>query len=455
MKKSLLLSLLIPSLIHAGSFMPSQSDYYYELGGTSNLFIPPVNKDQTLVIGADIDGRMGFSCSGFNPVVSITNTFQDLKKSALNIPGGVIDNLKGSVAGFPLYKLQQSMPALYNVLQNAASSAQNEFTLKVKDCQEVKQALEQNQSPMEGILSVSDSQGWLDAAKRAKKENVDVTETSKSIAQKRDEYGLPWIGSDKGNAGGKFQRPIKVINDVVIAGYNILLERKPLNSLEKPSTKIPMTLSWPTPTDAANWAVKVLGDIQVSSSENKQNHDAKAGIGLSALLQSCANANTCSQNIAKALWNLVNGTWTLTEENLHKVSASNLLITDEVIITIQHLPREEQMFTVSKLAEEIAVQNMLDKALMMRRILQAGLQVQEVQNLKPAMNMVLFALKKLDDDIHSLSFENDVRKKMMNETLGTIMDIRHQAQSQNIPGQDHEQPAVKNGAIYVKENKGA
>ncbi|WP_412755176.1 integrating conjugative element protein [Legionella pneumophila] len=455
MKKALLLTLLIPTLTHAVSFMPSQSDYYYELGGTSNLFIPPVNKDQTLVIGADIDGRMGFSCSGFNPVVSITNTFQDLKKSALNIPGGVIDNLKGSVAGFPLYKLQQSMPALYNVLQNAASSAQNEFTLKVKDCQEVKQALEQNQSPMEGMLSVSDSQGWLDAAKRAKKENVDVTETSKSIAQKRDEYGLPWIGSDKGNAGGKFQRPIKVINDVVIAGYNILLERKPLHSLEKPSTKIPMTLSWSTPTDAANWAVKVLGDIQVSSSENKLNHDAKAGIGLSALLQSCANANTCSQNIAKALWNLVNGTWKLTEENLHKVSASNLLITDEIIITIQHLPREEQMLTVSKLAEEIAVQNMLDKALMMRRILQAGLQVQEVQNLKPAMNMVLFALKKLDDDIHSLSFENDVRKKMMTETLGTIMDIRHQAQSQNIPGQDHEQPAVKNGAIYVKENKGA
>ena len=455
MKKLLLISLLIPTLTQAGSFMPSQSDYYYELGGTSNLFVPPINKDQTLRIGADIDGRMGFSCSGFNPVVSITNTLQDLKKSALNIPGGVIDNMKGSVAGFPLYKLQQSMPALYNVLQNAASSAQNEFTLKVKDCQEVKQALEQNQSPMEGMMSVSDSQGWLEAYKRAKTENVDVTETAKSIAQKRDEYGLPWIGHEKGNAAGKYQRPIKVINDVVIAGYNILLERKPLDLLDKPSTKTPMTHNWPTPTDAANWAVKVLGDIQVSTSENKENHDAKAGIGLSALLQSCANANTCSQNIAKALWNLVNGTWTLTEENLHKVSASNLLITDEIIITIQRLPREEQILTVSKLAEEIAVQNMLDKALMMRRILQAGLQVQEVQNLKPAMKMVLFALKKLDDDIHSLSFENDVRKKMMTETIGTIIDLRHQAQNTNIPGQDHEQPAVKNGAIYVKENKGA
>ncbi|HAU0120868.1 TPA: integrating conjugative element protein [Legionella pneumophila] len=455
MKKTILITALLPTSIFASGFMPSQSDYYYQLGGASNLFVPPINKDQTLKIGADIDGRMGFSCSGFNPVVSITNTMQDLKKSAINIPAGVISNLKGSVAGYPLYKLQQAMPALYNVLQNTASSAQNEFTLKVKDCQQVKEALEQNQSPVESILSVSDSQGWLDAAKRAKKENVDVTETSKSIAQKRDEYGLPWIGSDKGNAGGKFQRPIKVINDVVIAGYNILLERKPLDSTTKPYEKIPMTKTWATPNDAANWAVKVLGDIHVSSSDNKANHDAKAGMGLSALLQSCANANTCSQNIAKALWNLVNGSWALTEENLHKVSASNLLITDEIILTIQHLPREEQLLTVSKLAEEIAVQNMLDNALMMRRILQAGLQVQEVQNLKPALNMVRFALKKLDDDIHSLAFENEVRKKMMTDTLTMIMDIRHQAQGASMPGQDHEQPAVKNGAVYLKEQKGA
>lgn len=455
MKKLLILTALFPASLYASGFMPSQSDYYYELGGTSNLFVPPINKDQTLRIGADVDGRMGFSCSGFNPVVSITNTMQDLKKSAINIPAGVISNLKGSVAGYPLYKLQQAMPALYNVLQNTASSAQNEFTLKVKDCQQVKEALEQNQSPVESMLSVSDSQGWLDAAKRAHKENVDVTETSKSIAQKRDEYGLPWIGNDKGNAGGKYQRPIKVINDVVIAGYNILLERKPLDSTTKPYDKTPMTKTWAAPNDAANWAVKILGDLHVSSSKNKENHDAKAGIGLSALLQSCDNANTCSQNIAKALWNLVNGSWALTEENLNKVSASNLMITDEIILTIQHLPREEQLLTVSKLAEEIAVQNMLDKALMMRRILQAGLQVQEVQNLKPALNMVRFALKKLDDDIHSLAFENEVRKKMMTDTLTMIMDIRHQAQNANIPGQDHEQPAVKNGAVYVKEKQGA
>lgn len=192
-----LLALMLPKMLFAGSFMPNESDYYYKLGGSSNLYVPPVNNDQTITIGGNVDGRLGFTCNGFNPVVSITNTFQDMKSSAMNIPGGIIDNLKGSVAGFPLYKLQQSMPALYNVLQNTASYAQNEFSVKVKDCQDVKKTLEEGQSPMESMLSVSDSQGWLEAAKRAKTENVDVTATAKSIAKKRDEYGLPLDRSGK------------------------------------------------------------------------------------------------------------------------------------------------------------------------------------------------------------------------------------------------------------------
>lgn len=454
-KSFLLLSFFFPATLCANSFLPNESEYYYKLGGTSDLFIPPVNKDQTITIGGSFDARLGFTCSGFNPVVSITNTLQDLKSSVMNIPAGILDNLKGSVAAYPMYKLQQSMPYLYNVLQNMASWSQNEFSIHVKDCQDMKNTLEVGQSPFESLLSISDSQGWLDAARRARTENIDISQTAKSIAKKREEYGLPWIGRENGNAGGKYQRPIKVINDVVIAGYNVLINRKPLNNEQTAGVITPMTLNWKTPTEAAYWAVKVLGDIHVSTSESDlSNHDAKAGIGLSALLQSCDSSNTCTSNVAKALWQLVDKQWPLTEEKLKLVSASNLLITDEIIITIQRMPREEQILTVSKLAEEIAVQNMLDKAMMMRRILQAGLQVQEVQNLKQALNMVRFTLKKLDDDIHSLAFENEVRKKMLTETLNLLMDMRTNEISKSMPGEDREQSIIKNGAVYLK-NKGA
>ncbi|MCK1850941.1 hypothetical protein MXD98_16485, partial [Legionella pneumophila] len=54
-----------------------------------------------------------------------------------------------------------------------------------------------------------------------------------------------------------------------------------------------------TPADASKWAVKVLGDIHVSTATDadKTKHDAKAGIGLSALLQSCDSSNTCTSNV--------------------------------------------------------------------------------------------------------------------------------------------------------------
>lgn len=459
-------SFITAPTLFASAFLPNQSDYYYELGGTSNLFIPPVNKDQIITIGGNVDGRLGFSCSGFNPIVSITNTFLDMKKSVMNIPQGVIGNLSGAVAGFPLYKLQQSSPALYNILQNTAAFTQNEFALKVKDCQDVKKTLEEGQSPLDSMLSVSDSQGWLEAAKRAKTENVDITETAKTITKKRDEYGLPWLSREKGNSGGKYQKPIKVIHDVVIAGYNILLSStRALDDESKPSKEISrnsnFTQFWPAPIDAAKWAVAVLGDIQVSTNTEKNKagfHEAKAGLGLSTLLQSCPrigeNGNTCISNVSEALWNLVDKKWPLTEVNLKKVSASNLLITDEIIITIQRMPREQQVLTVSKLAEEIAVQNLLDEALMLKRILQAGFQVQEVRNLKPATDMVNHALKKLDADIHSLAFESEVRQKMINETLQLIMGVRRNELAQSLPGSDREQPIVKNGAVYPSSQGG-
>ena len=113
------------------------------------------------------------------------------------------------------------------------------------------------------------------------------------------------------------------------------------------------------------------------------------------------------------------------------------------------------MLTVSKLAEEIAIQNLLDEAIMLRKILQAGFQIQEVQNLKPAVDMVRFTLKKLDADIHSLAFENDVKRKMMTQTLQLIMDLRHHELETNLPADDHDSPLVKNGAVYKDAKAGA
>ena len=458
MKFLWIIGLMITTQSIAG-LMPTKSDYYYKLGGDSDVFIPPINHDKTIVIGGDINADLGLmNCSLYNPAISVSNTLNDLKNSVSGMPEGVISNLKGSVAGFPLYKLQQAMPGLYNILENTSASAQNEFALKVQDCQAVKQTLENGQSPITSLVSVSDSQGWIDSLKRVKQgEQLDITQSAKNIAKHSDEYGLPWVHRNEGNSGGKLQRPIKLINDVVIAGYNLLLTpSRSLDNVAPPSqnSQSHFVHYWKNPNLAAQWAVLVLGDIQISQTKDNAAHDAVAGVGLSSLLQSCpktASSSTCAANVTQFLWQLVDKNIPTNEVNLRRISASNMLITEDIIIAIQHMTREDQILTVSKLGEEIAIQNLLDEAMMLRRILQAGFQIQEVQNLKPAQTMVRFALEKLDKDIHSLAFEHEVKRKMMTKTLNLIMDLRSKELANSLPDDTREESLVKDGAVYRGE----
>lgn len=455
MKRILAVGLMVSSVAQA-ALLPTESEYYYQLGGSSGLYIPPVNRDTNIVIGGNLRTSGLLNCNHFNPVISITNSFQDLKTSVSGIPAAAIDNLKGAVAGVAMYKLQQAMPRLYNLLQNTSIGAQNEVSLKVSDCMRTKQNLEAGNSPINSILSISDSQGWIETSKRALQgEPIDVVKASKDHAKLSEEYGIPWVHRHTGNSGGASQTPIHVIGDVVIAGYNLLLKpSRNLDDLSTPMTEIestPFRRFWPKPMEAADWANLILGDIQISAKKEPEFKSAKAGFGLSNILQSCpkgSQSTTCVANVAAFLWDLVDEKEPLSEFNLKKISVPNLLITADIITGIQRMSDEQKLLTVSKLAEEIAIQNLLEEAMMLRRLLISGSQIQEVQNLKPAFSMVNQAIKRLDSDIHSLAFENEVRQKLMTKTLQLIMDLRNHQLLNHLPGEEKEKSVVKNGAVY-------
>ena len=98
MKRIFIVGLLIATQSIAG-LMPTKSDYYYKLGGDSDVFIPPINHDHRVVIGGDINADLGLmNCSLYNPAISVSNTLNNLKDSVSGMPEGVISNLKGSIA---------------------------------------------------------------------------------------------------------------------------------------------------------------------------------------------------------------------------------------------------------------------------------------------------------------------------------------------------------------------
>lgn len=459
--------LLSTGSCHASKLIPTQSKIYYKLG-SSSVFVPAVKSLKKVNIGARIESNLLPNCSGFNPMVSIKNSFKNLKNSFNGIEKDLVTSTTNALLGFPLAKLQQSMPGLFDMMKSQNLFAGNEFKLKVAKCEAIKKQVAQGQSPFDGLVSLTDSQGWVEGAKRAvsadksgnSSDEVDINVIEKNITKNKEKYGLPWLhdrDSSNNYAGGSEQKEIKVIGDVVIAGYNLLASPgSKLDSKEPPpkNTTASFVRFWPNPVIASDWATKVLGEITFTKKKNAASNNNQAGIGLAAVLQSCPriteNGNTCVKNVSEYVWKLVNGEETLTPENLNKLSGSNMVVTADIITTIQALSREKQIIVIAKLSEDLAIQNLLEEALSLRKILQAGLNVQEVQNLKPIRDIVKDTIERLNKEIESLAFENNVRRQMANRTLNTILSIRDEALNESEPDVAHSDAMIKNGAIYKK-----
>lgn len=461
-KTIILISSFAPC-IWAKNFIPSSSTFNYRIGGSSSLSVPAVSNVHKYRLGVSAHSNIFPTCGNFSPTFTIKNSLNNLKSSFVGLPTQAVQNMTYAVKGYVLAKTQQALPGIFDALKHQSLFAGDEFKIKIKRCEEVQKQVSQGGSPFDGLIQISDSQGWVDAATRAAGNNpdVDITKEDKKITKYSEEYGLPWLHHDQHYAGGKDQPPIKVIEDIVKAGFNLLAHPGVNVSLDSDDAigldnkDVNFARFWQKPSDAATWAKTVLGDLTFSKDESKK--ETQSGIGLSAVLHSCPhitkNGNTCPSNVSDYLWELVQGKSEATSENLQKLSTSNMVITSDVISTIQLLPREEQIIAVSKLSEDIAIQNLVEEALSLRRILIAGYQIQQVQNLKPIRQMVKGSIDLLDSEIKSLAFENNIRSQLANKTLKTISDIRQEMLSKTNSSNDGEDDALNNGAIYKKNEK--
>jgi integrating conjugative element protein (TIGR03755 family) len=463
MKKTTLISLIaFMPFTWANTFIPNNSTFNYRIGGASSLYVPAVSNVKKYKLGASINGSLLPTCGNFNPAVTITNSLEDIKNMFSGIKTSMVSNLTYAAQGYALAKLQQSLPGIFDMLKHQSAFAGNEFNVKVKRCESMQKDVAAGGSPFDGLVELSDTQGWTDAARRASQDNVDILNEDKKITQHREEFGLPWLHEDQKYSGGRDQKPIKVIEDVVKAGFNILAYPdidKPLDSDEvitdPSSTNANFVRFWKKPSDAASWAKTVLGDLTFSKNPTKRG--SEAGIGLSAVLQSCPhiteNGNTCPSNVSGYLWQLVKGEREASTSQLQQISTANMVVTSEIISTLQSLDREEQIISVSKLSEDIAIQNLVEEALSLRRILIAGYQIQEVQNLKPIREMVKGSIDLLDSEIKSLAFENTIRSQLANKTLKTLTEIREEMLSKSNRDQDSEDDGMVDGAIYITDKK--
>jgi integrating conjugative element protein (TIGR03755 family) len=265
------------------------------------------------------------------------------------------------VASLPALIIQRADPGLYNLLTNGVLQARLDFDRSKLTCRAIANRMADRAG---GQL------GWDQLAEGlALREAVASTDAVSAIEQaeaNRGNNGVPWVGG--GNAGGgTAQDAIRVVGDVTRAGYNLLNGRAVTDTSPIDSAACGNRLScqtWASPEAAVEWATRVLGEQEHRTCEDCVKTQTTPGVGLTPLIQEEYETKLT------ALSDLVTGASITTFDNLEAAGSASLPITRGVIEALRDEP--DQDILARRLASEVALSSVLEKALLLQRTLLSG-----------------------------------------------------------------------------------
>jgi len=393
---------------HRGSVIGD--DVLYSIGGGKAVSMGPVGRMRSIDVGIGwnsnlICGDMSITTTLRNQLNGITNGFQAIMSS-------VIQSATAAVASLPALIIQRADPGLYNLLTNGILQARLDFDRSKLTCR----AIANRMAEMAGGQLGWDQLAEGMALKRAVASKDAVSAIQQAEASRGND-GVPWV--DGSNAGGAGQRPIRVVGDVTRAGYNLLNGRGATDTSPIDSATCGNRLScqtWPSPEAAVAWATRVLGEQEQRTCESCVKTQTIPGVGLTPLIQEEYETKL------EALRNLVTGTSATTFANLEAAGSASLPITRGVIEALRDEP--DQDILARRLASEVALSSVLEKALLLQRTLLTGRKEPNVAANQLAQQAVTHESGLLEREIDNLKTELELRRELANNSPMVIIQ-RH------------------------------
>jgi integrating conjugative element protein (TIGR03755 family) len=458
MKNSVVLTIIfviLSSPAFAQNIIPvgsGDNTLYYRIGGGSDFASPPVSDTTTIHLDSNISLAWSNSCNNFNPALSISNSINNLKDSADNIEQSVIASATGSLIQMPMYFLAQANPTAYSMLNNALIDAHKRIEVSTKSCETIKYQIANGVNPYAnwGTIAVGDQ--WK---KHLSFGDSDINDAKKDIDAHSGEGGVSWVQGNKDEegslrAGGKNQPPVHVIADATKAGFNAILNRDLQSNDDAINSE--MSRYFKNPEAAAFWMTNVVGDQVITTCSDDSCKKAQGnfvGRGLLPWIISCqSDKDNCADNIRDDLTKLVDGSNAISKDNLLKVSADGIVISPDVVSSIHVMGKTQQAMIINKLSQEVAVQRLIDKALIAKDILNAGSDVPAIAANQPAQEVIRNAIEKLEKDIQSLDFSRQIRKKNVSNTLSEVLNYASkQKQTLQLSPNGQSPQMMENGAL--------
>lgn len=366
-------------------FFDTNSTLFYKIGGV-NRIRPPLTTNTNVKIGLGGNANLGYSCGEFDISAAFSDIMDDFKDGADDAVNAVTNTATAAISSLPALILQRAMPGLYDMFQEYKLDAETEINIANKSCEEMESEIAKGENPYADFLQTSKSEAWREEAEKG----TTITKTKKKVEKTAGDNGVTQYGE---KVGGVDQPPMKVVETAIVAGYNYAqgnASNPTRSSSASSDTELGKTFA--NSAKAATWATDVLGEFEI----NNKAPITKIGSGLHPKIK---------RERALAM------------EQLNKGEFSKIGLGPKVLAKIRNLSIKDQGSVFANLIDDIAIKRVIEKSLIIRRLLLSGNQgeTSDERDKKIAL---------LERDIKSLMFERTVRQELTNNTVIEILKIK-------------------------------
>lgn len=348
-------------------------------------------------------------CGNFDIKTTVKNQLNGITEGFKDLMSNVIESAKGAVASLPAMVIQRANPQLYDILTNGVYQGRLDFNRLKTSCEAMSKQL----------ADYTLNGRWAKSADLENYKDIVATEPDAQKAQKKSEdnkgkNGKEWIGGQK--RGGEKQEQIKLIKDVSEAGYNLLHNRNALDKkpLLGPSCTGATCQIFDSPQKLSDFLTRTIGEQSISTciEDCGPKTSSKAGVGLAPAIEE-ENLRTVEK-----LEQVLNMD-TPSKEILAELSSNTIPVTRGLIEALREDPDVELLS--QRLGAEIATAKVMEKMLLARRAILAGMREPYVAADKNAQEELEKALNKIDLEISQVKLEMDMQKMLTSNTASVVI----------------------------------
>ena len=381
---------------------------------SSNRSPPAPPRESSLYMGAELNLDARLACSKFDPKLSVDYALTGLKETMStieSIPKTVISSLPGVV-------FCRALPGVCELAQEYTARFENRFNLAVKSCEQMIADATQGRNPYQDVFDVTVENAW----NQGQQANKTPAQVQEEISEAKDK-GITWVGNEK--HGGRGQRQIRPVRHTIAAGWCIA-NGETRTDCETSTAENQYTRTWRVVTELKQWITDIVGDIGFWIYRGAPAPQSYPGLGLNAKVSE--REPLIKAKLEQLIQTPANKIYDIDPKDLEFLSSSSQEMLPQIVAALQ--VDLDQEWLSKRLANEIASAQVLDEALLARRLLLIGSKEPNLYTHKKFISEeVGQAIKRLEDEIDQLLMEAEARGKVVSDLVIRILERAERRQS--------------------------